>query len=386
MCVCLSATNSTKSDAIIRLNFDKGIVELRNNSLAKFVTDAAGDVAGHIFNVLLKILTAAVPKCDAAEEAEGGVGKQKKASTAEILARIDPSVDLFSGLGKAKPEDIDVASAERIRAAPDEDAGSDGESGGAADRTALGDGGYGGDEEMAEGGVIGFNPLSNAGQSVTGSVSGVGADSRMEQVRQHLLLLSESQQGFVRHCGRQDNGQWTIDIAVLVQQMRDAEMDASIEQSHGRHGLRLTRILRAKGKMEERPLMGIALLSKSDMHRRLLSMQVSGICELQEVPRDNSRLAAKTTFLWHYEDERYRRNMLANTLKTMVRVWQRLETERARESLLLGFVSRKDVAGREAEVMMPEHYNKYLGHLEVQQKLVGQISRLDETVAILRDF
>jgi DNA-directed RNA polymerase III subunit RPC3 len=375
-------------NAIIRLNFDKCVLELRNESLSKFVTDAVGEVTGQVFRALLKLLTVDVPKCGMTEEAAGG--RTKRASTADILGQIDPSVVLSSGVGKANAEDIDVASAERVRGAPDADGvESDAEDDDKSKSKPKGhsNGGDDSDEEMG-GDLISLKPHTNSGPSVTVRSSGdaPGTDNRTEQVRQHLLVLAESQQRFVRHCGKQGNGQWTIDIALLVQRLRDTEMDATIEQSHGRQGLRLTRILREKGRMEERPLMGTALLSKSDMHRRLLSMQVAGICDLQEVPRDNTRLAAKTTFLWYYDDGRCRRNMLANIFKTMVRLWQRLETERQKESLLLTFVSRKDVAGREAEVMIPEHYNKYAKHLEVQQKLMGQISRLEEVVSLLRDY
>jgi DNA-directed RNA polymerase III subunit RPC3 len=346
-----------------------------------------GEVTGQVFRALLRIVTADVPRCGTTEESVGGKGK--KVSTAEVLGQMDPSINLSWGIVKTSAEDIDLASAEKIRRPPDSisgphgDGDNDGDDDAAAPKANTNDGDDS-DEEMGD--MISLKPHTNAGPSVTVRSGDASADNRTEHIRQHLLLLSESQQQFVRFCGRQGNGQWTIDIAPLLQRLRTTEMDAMIEQCQGRQGLRLTRILREKGKMEERPLMGIALLSKSDMHRRLLSMQLSGICDLQEVPRDNTRLAAKTTFLWYYDEDRYRRTLLANTFKTMVRLWQRLEVERQRESLLLTFVSRKDVAGREAEVMMPEHYNKYVKHLEVQEKLLVQVGRLEEVVSILRDY
>jgi DNA-directed RNA polymerase III subunit RPC3 len=60
--------------------------------------------------------------------------------------------------------------------------------------------------------------------------------------------------------------------------------------------------------------------------------------------------------------------------------------ERHRERNILSFVERKDVMGKEEEVMTAEHYNKYNKHLEDQNKLLGQMMRLDEVVSIFRDY
>jgi DNA-directed RNA polymerase III subunit RPC3 len=70
----------------------------------------------------------------------------------------------------------------------------------------------------------------------------------------------------------------------------------------------------------------------------------------------------------------------------MLRCLQTLEVERHKDRDLLAFVHRTDVKDREEEVMTPEHYSKYSRHLDLQQKLLGQVMRLDDIVAILKDY
>jgi DNA-directed RNA polymerase III subunit RPC3 len=213
-----------------------------------------------------------------------------------------------------------------------------------------------------------------------------GNDSRISQMRRHLLLLAESKYPFIRHCGMYGRGQWTVDFDRLVSKLRETELDAIIEQSHGRHGLRLTRILREKGKLDEKMLPAAALMKKGDVQGKMLAMQMAGIVDVQEVPKDSSRLANRTLFFWYFDKERAQTQILDDIYKAMLRCLQTLEVERHKERNILSFVERKDVQGKEEEVMTAEHYNKYNTHLEVQNKLLGQVMRLDELVSVLRDY
>jgi DNA-directed RNA polymerase III subunit RPC3 len=208
----------------------------------------------------------------------------------------------------------------------------------------------------------------------------------MNRVRQHLLILAESKDRFVRHCGVQGGGQWTVDFRRLVNRQQDSALDAFIEQSYGRHGLRLTRILREKGKLDEKLLPSAALMKKQEVQGTMLAMQMAGLVDVQEVPKDNTRAANRTLFFWFFDKERTRSQLLDNIYKTMLRCLQTLEVERHKERNILSFVERKDVQGKEEEVMTTEHYNKYNRHLEVQEKLLAQVCRLDEMVAVLRDY
>jgi len=388
---------------IVRVNHEKCLVELRNQKLAEFAADCLGEATGEVYRTLLSILTAELPRCrrDAFVE-EDDPTPQSTVTTLDIFEQLDESVNVSSGIGKVSRDKVDVSSAEKVRAAPvrpddesdesdneevvrrparptqaidfddqdeDEDEGSDdhGENGHVDKRSASG-----------------TNGNRRAGVRFEDETSSPG--DRMEQMRQHLLLLKESKYKFIRHCGTLGRGQWTVDFQQLMGRIRDMELDAIIEQSHDRYGLRLTKILREKGKLDEKMLYTAALMKKSEMQQKMLAMQMAGLVDIQEVPKDNSRLANRTLFFWFFDAERTQAQILDDIYKAMLRCLQTLEVERHKERNILSFVERKDVQGKEEEVMTAEHYNKYNQHLEVQEKLLGQVMRLDDVVAVFRDF
>ncbi|KPM39464.1 hypothetical protein AK830_g7095 [Neonectria ditissima] len=320
--------------------------------------------------------------------------QQGTVTTVDIFEHLDESVNVQSGIGKASKEKIDAESAEKVRAEPlDPDYDSDdSDLGPPGRRPIVGtldvdedednvDDVFGDDGEQKSGATNGDRETK-----VKFEGSAAPKDSRINQMRQHLLLLAESKLQFLRHCGTFGRGQWTVDFTLLMDRLREAELDAMIEQTHGRHGLRLTRILREKGKLDEKMLPAAALMKKGDVQGKMLAMQMAGLVDIQEVPRDNMRLANRTLFFWFFDRERTQLQALDDIYKAMLRCLQTLQVERHRKRNILSFVERKDVQGKEEEVMTAEHYNKYNMHLEAQSKLLGQVMKLDEMVAVLRDY
>ncbi|KAF7562710.1 hypothetical protein G7046_g1409 [Stylonectria norvegica] len=382
---------------IVRVNHEKCLVELRNQRLACFAAETLGEVTGEVYRTLLELLTTKFStqfsRCRPDSLLDDQVaGPQVAVTTMEIMEHLDESINVQYGIGKAPREKIDFQSAEKVRAAaPEPDDESDDSDSGAPARTASrippsddDDSDESDDEEVPRPQAA---PKTNGKSKVKFEDSEpVVKESRADQMRHHLLLLAESKHQFVRHCGASGRGQWTVDFALLMDRLRESELDAVIEQSHGREGLRLTRILREKGKLDEKTLPSAAFMKKSDMQAKMLAMQMAGIVDVQEVPRDNSRLANRTFFFWFFDMERTKTHVLDDVYKAMQRCLQTLQVERFKQRNILSFVERKDVQGKEEEVMTAEHYNKYNMHLEAQDRLLGQVMRLDELVAVLRDY
>lgn len=362
--------------------------------MATFASDMLGEVTGSIYRTVLDLLSVEISKCRPDPFLEDEAPLNLAVSTSEIFHHLDESLNVQSGIGKAPKDKIDFQSAEKIRADP-QDSDSESEASdsempvrrpSAAVRNVdmdLDDPFHESDDDRANGA-----PHTNGDRKpkVKFEDDGSSKASRMDQMRQHLLLLAESKHKFVRHCGSQGGGQWTVDFSKVINRLKETELDAYIEQSFGRHGLRLTRILREKGKLDEKMLPSAALMKKSDVQLKMIAMQMAGLVDVQEVPKDNSRMANRTLFFWFFDRERTEEQVLDDIYKAMVRGLQTLQVERHRERNILSFVDRKDVQGKEEEVMTAEHYNKYNNHLEVQSKLLGQVMRLDEMVAVFRDY
>ncbi|KAH7155320.1 RNA polymerase III subunit RPC82-domain-containing protein [Dactylonectria estremocensis] len=375
-------------NVIVRLNHERCLVELRNQRLTDLAADVLGEVTGEVYRAALDLLTTEFSRCrpDALLDEETN-GQQVSVTSVDILDHLDESINVQSGIGKAAKDKIDSESAERVRTAPPDDDydSDDSDAAPPGRRPVLRTFDIGDDDDEDD-----ENPSGAANGDRETKVKFEGAaapkDSRLSQMRQHLLLLAESKNQFIRHCGTFGRGQWTVDFSQLMERLRETELDAMIEQCHGRYGLRLTRILREKGKLDEKMLPSAALMKKGDVQGKMLAMQMAGLVDVQEVPRDNSRLANRTLFFWFFDKERSQSQALDDIYKAMVRCLQTLQVERHKERNILSFVERKDVQGKEEEVMTAEHYNKYNMHLEVQNKLLGQVMKLDELVAMLRDY
>lgn len=366
-----------------------------------FAEDALGEVTAQVYRALLQLLTAQFPRCRPDPLLDDAIASRKQVTvtTVELFEHLDEDVNVFSGIGKAPKDKIDFRSAEKIIPLPpvyDDD--SEGSSDSDAPMHDIGPLQLALDEDEVSGHLGEDEPVKGRPLRSATRVNGSrptkvqfqdeadARNDRLDQMRRHLLLLAESKNRFVRHCGSEGRGQWTVDFDQLIGRLREFELDGYIEQSFGRYGLRLTRILREKGKLDEKMLPSAALMKKSDVQEKMLAMQMSGLVDVQEVPKDNSRLANRTLFFWHFDGERIQSRLLDDIYKAMLRCLETLQAQRHKERNILAFVERKDVKGKEEEVMTAEHYNQYNRHLEQQEMLMGQIMRLDGMIAVFRDY
>jgi DNA-directed RNA polymerase III subunit RPC3 len=387
------ALTTLQPKQVIRINYEKCLVDLRNRRLVQSVADTIGETTSYVYGVLLRLLTKQLPRCrldpaiDLNQDGEEVDAEPKVVTTAQILDNLKTAVDLSLGFGKPPIKEVSSKAAEKISELPpkaklfiaeaevDGDASAD-----ESDESSSSDGsGYDSDfkEQPA--------PATN-GAKVTfadGDNKPWQRMGRPGQLRQHLLLLAESSQRFVRHCGQDE---WTVDFESLMRTLREAELDAVIERTSGRQGLRLVRILRANGKLDEKALMNLALMRKAEVQQKMVEMQKAGFVQIQEVPRDNKSDVKKSFFLWFCDVDKSYIKLMDNSYKSMVRCLQVLEVLRQKEKDVLLLTRRTDVKGREKDVMRKEYYDRYSRFQENERKLFTQIMRLDDLTALLRDF
>ncbi|KAI1382765.1 RNA polymerase III subunit RPC82-domain-containing protein [Hypoxylon trugodes] len=377
-------------NTVLRVNRDKCAVELRNLKLEQYVEDLIGDTTSKVYAALLSVLSKKVIRCqvDRTIEVEDEDNSGASVTTQEVFEHLSPSIDLSGGIGMLHEEGaIDVRYAEKIRRYPPQLKGST-----LKETLEEGEEILGSDDEdydhsgeaAAEFGIHGQNGFGDTTMQVDDNFP-VGME-RLHQMRQHLLILAESKEGFVRHCGGNDYGQWTVDFEPLLQHLKFVELDTIIENRFGRQGLRLTRILREKGKIDDKTLPGLALMKKPDVHVKMAEMEMAGFLDVQEVPRDNNRAAARTIFFWFFDLDRTLQRILDNTYKSMVRCFQRLDVERLKKKSVLELTERRDVQGNEENTLRGDVYNEYLQFIELEKKLLSQVARLDDIVAVFRDF
>ncbi|ROV89103.1 hypothetical protein VMCG_09849 [Cytospora schulzeri] len=381
-----------EGDTVLRINYEKCTVELRNQQLAHVVSELYGETTAEVYATLLEQLSKKISRCHSNPEInddEDDFSQGLKISTNEVFDKLNPSLDVSAGVGKVGAKMTDRKSANRIYDQPPvikkpliEEAEVEGEAS-SDEEDAEEANGHAMDEDDDEG--VDMQPGANGvnGTKVKFNDVGPAKLTRKEHFRQHLLLLCEGQHKFLRHCAME---QWTVDFEPLVRSLQEMELDTVIQRSVGQPGLRLVRILRKVGKMDEKTLPNMALMSKGDVQRLMLKMQMLGYVDMQEIPRDNNRTASRTLFLYWTDTTRCLDRLVDNTYRAMLRCLQRLQVERQMEREVLDTVKRDDVRGREKEVMEGRFYNRFVRVSEVQEKLLTHIMRLDNLVGTFKDF
>ncbi|KAK4691462.1 DNA-directed RNA polymerase III subunit RPC3, partial [Lecanoromycetidae sp. Uapishka_2] len=213
-------------------------------------------------------------------------------------------------------------------------------------------------------------------------------DSHRETVRNHLLLLAKHPLGFLEqlHESANEPERWTVLYRPLVKAITHHAVLETITARFGLPAARLTRLLSEKGKIDEKNLQSLSLMNQKTMRSYLSILHEAGMIQLQEVPRDNSRNPQRTMFLWYFDIERCKMRLLQETYKTMARCLQRARVERDKVKGTIEKATRSDVEGKEEEFLAPQELQALRRWREIEEKIWGEIGRLDDFVAIIRDY
>lgn len=215
---------------------------------------------------------------------------------------------------------------------------------------------------------------------------GESAGSRAYEIDQHLGLLSQAPFNFTTKHNIAGLPTWRVGFRGLARKLRHLELERMIESRYGDVALRVVHVLHSKGKLDEKRLQEISLLPFKDLRQTLASMQAGGFVDLQEVPRDAQRQPTKTIYLWYYDPDRICSSILEDTYKAMSRCLQRIKFERERERDFLDKTERTDVKGHEEE-FLSEAELEHLKYWRAKEGLLlAEVSRLDDMVAVFRDY
>ncbi|RAH62566.1 DNA directed RNA polymerase III subunit Rpc82 [Aspergillus piperis CBS 112811] len=329
---------------VVRVNYEKLDVALRNRRFLDLAEMNSSPVTAQVYEGLLRRIEYQTKQCrDSAEiPREGEEGEQYSVPIAlsAVTEEVDPQLDLAGSIG---PMEIPQTINKR-----------------------------------------GKRPLED---SVNGTDrEGSEAPSRTYEVDQHLSLLSQPPYNLTSKRLLSGLITWTVEFRHLARKLRHLELERMIEARYGDVALRVIRVLHAKGKLDEKRLQEISLLPFKDLRQVLASMQSGGFVDLQEVPRDAQRQPSRTIYLWYYDPDRIRSSILEDTYKAMSRCMQRLRFERNRLKEFLEKTERSDVKGNEERYLSQAELTLLEQWKAKEALLLGEVARLDEMVAVMRDY
>lgn len=325
---------------VVRVNYQKLDVLLRTDRLIKLAEEGNHGLTAQIFGCLLRRIEHETPQCremtEIPREGEEPERETNPVPLHDLAHDIGPSLDLAAPIGPIDPSDL-----------------SD----------------WRGNRALETG--------------VNGTDSPHDGAANVKDVQAHLALLGRPPLELTTPQPLSGNRGWTVKFRHLAKKLRHRELERIVGTRYGSNALRIIRALHAKGRLDEKRLQEICLLPTKELRQKLADLQTGGFVDLQEVPRDSQRQPSRTIYLWFYDPDRIGRNLLHDTYKAMSRCLQRLHVERKPLQTLLDKAQRTDVIENE---LLNIELTAMRQWEDKEALLLGEVARLDDLVAIFRDF
>ncbi|KAI4166456.1 MAG: hypothetical protein LQ343_008035 [Gyalolechia ehrenbergii] len=408
-------------DLVLRVNHEKFAILMRNQQLAALVEDSISSTTKKVFAVILHFAGSQLRQCkndlsiiDDGQDDEIYLSSLPQVSTDELKNSIQGLPDLSDALGYADPSkikpnllehpkkvkrrrdsrevDTDEALVEGSASSDESDEGSDDSKSDIA--------GIDHDSDSTNGDAdYSSKPRNHKTPDTTPDTTPKVKDPRspLHSLRQHLLLLTEHPHRFLIPIPRQSAvpEKWAIPYRSLSNTLLHHALLSITTSRFGPLAGRLLRILGANNtndskpypKLDEKMLVLLSLIPQKPMRTLLHSMHRAGHIELQELPKDgNQRRPGTTLFFWFFDPDRMRKRVLEETYKAMTNLIRRARVEREGVRVVVEKSERTDVVGREEEFLGEEELSALREWREKEERILGEVGRLDDLVAVLRDF
>ena len=365
----------------------------RNDLLVSIVEQKIGSPTARVYKTVLRIFERRLGPFKEAAHAEAN-GEQNeedeewfqalpKTTTRAILDKFPDASQLVNTLGEVDPETLSTTSIDhpkKHRRKSDEP----------HEYRSARHSEYSNKSRSQNGTANGSSAIAFASDDDLEDVGGqtyLNGDATAHPIYQHLLLLAQHPEKFVEHISAMDwdEEQWAVDKFRLNHFLALQIMFQTISSRFSIQNARIARICHEKGRLDDKTLCTLSLLSQKDLRARLLSLQKAGFLEQQEVPRDNARVASRTTFLYYFDERKCRAKILENCHKTLLRCLQRLLVEKEKIAGVLEKLERSDVKGREDDLLGDMEKEGLSRWRSVEETIWGEIGHVDTIACILRD-
>lgn len=349
---------------VLSVNHDKFLLIFRNEELAKLAAKTIGPVTAAVYRRLLQCYETKLFRCSqpVTQTADFFI------TTMAVMQELDPALDLKGsivnpsfGAGKRKAMEEDESShtngTKKLKtdSGPfimiDED-GSEPE-----------------DEDLMY-------------DNETENTKKLG----LADVVRHLDLLASSPLNLLVKAGNRGGGEWYVPFGELRETLKRVTYEQIVENKFGPLALRLLRIIKDKGMVNDELLARTALLRADTIAQLASTLHDFGALDLQEVPRSNDRTPVKTYFLWFHNPKRAYTIVLQDMYKALARMYSRILAERKEHPILLAKLDREDVKGNE-ELYLTATEKKEIWELRsMEEKLLVQMNRLQALTRIFADY
>lgn len=339
--------HSSEDDLVIRVNPEKAAVAMRNQYLVSLVEQRINTTTARIYEILLRSLEKNIPRCFEEHSDPPPANIEDQPQWEPNLDHVVNTKDIAQ---RAKIVGLDICNG--------------------LDPNAVA--------------RITKNTVNKEGVlSQPVDAASLSFHERQEIIEAHLSLLVDHPFRFVTWHAR---GQYRVDFDLMARSLIQQEIENTVLARKSTVAMKLIRALKKKGKLDERQLCNTMMSSANDVRGIVNDLTVQGFVQTQEVPKVDRREAKLSLHLIWYDVQRAREKLLHDTYKGQVRILQRIAFEREKIQELLSKANRTDVAGNETKYLKQTELDDLKKWKEVQEKLLLQLSREDDLVAVLRDY
>lgn len=367
----------------IIVNLEKCVVAMRSDSLVRYARQYLGHVTASVYRALLTALESKVrevrdPYADYDDEGEGEDERAASVNIFDVTSLVDPDIDPAVSIKGAKSDlpNGGPKAKKKVNIEYDDDFGD-----------------------------IGIKKEAGSDDEEVNGYRSMGSRSRrIDLVEQHLKLLQEHDKEFCRNANAAGSSEWSVPFVRLTETLINSEIDTTIDRRFGKAAVRIARMLREEGKLEEKFVAQKILRHVKDIRGVLAQMQAGGFLEAQEVPKDQYRQPTRSLYLWYFDEKKVQHLILQQSYQAMARCMQRMDVEKERFQQILDKRERlrkgpADTGAAPSFIVgktgMLEEEGAPLSRVEkeqlaqwkaIQEKLLTQVARIDDVVAVMRDF
>ena len=394
------------------MNYDKFAVIMRNQQLIELCGKSISQTTAKVYAEVLQRIETKIRQCKSFRsslEVDEGFDPSNlpQIATHELGTLLrSPSIAFTQSIAHVSPEKMDQTNFDRLEPLSKKSSNISN----AKEEAAVNDGASSGDEENE--GDFAFSGSSPSDAESFPSSFSIGPEPKysvptvavpestainsnlasnrtlFSHIRQHLLLLCEHPYHFLHRLPRTSSApeKWTVDFPTLSSTLSHMAITQIASSRYGPLAARLINILTQKGKLDDKTLSTYGLMNLKTMRSLLNSMQLSGLIQIQEIPRDANRQPSRTLYLWSFDLERAKHRVLEDCYLATDRLVRRLRIEKDKVRSLIEKAGRSDVQGREEEFLTEAEMGALRKWRAVEEQIWGQVGRLDDIMCILRDY
>lgn len=354
---------------ILAVNFAQYPIAHRSQRLENFAHESLGGVTATVYAALLQVLETRIRARDddvhEEQDDEDQEAQLPSATTTEVAdvlktwAPFDLTLGVRGAASLYRPPatERDKTKKSKKRIIPDEDF------------SEIGIKMESSDDDDEPNGANGFSSYKDQ-------------NNMLSLVEEHLKILAEHPKQFCRRAGNAGRGEYKVDFAALTDKLVASEIDQTVKARLSKVHALVVRMLRDVGRLEDKAIAARLMMRVKDVREILTQLQFAGLVEGQEVPKDNSRQPSRAVYLWYHDQSRVAPLLVQQSYQAMSRILQRLAQERVDKK---GIIERAEMLKTEDSLGQTEREH-IMEWREIEEKLMLQFLRIDEHVALLRDF